>query len=358
MKIHKVLGIMSGTSLDGLDMACCHFWQEDGQWEYKIIAAKTVDYDESLLLQLKNAVLLNPEDLSQLDHEYGTYIGKEARAFLQNENLSVDIISSHGHTVHHRPEEGFTLQIGSGQHLANSSGLPVVCDFRTKDVSLGGQGAPLVPIGDQAFFNKYTFCLNLGGISNVSTDLDGKRIAYDIGISNMLLNYLSLKVALPYDKGGALARTGKLDKESLAKLDALSYYDLPVPKSTGFEWFKEDIIPIIESSSLPVEDLLQTAVHHISGQIANQLNALVKSQSSTVLVTGGGAYNTFLIEMLRTKLDPQIDIVIPSSDLVSFKEALVFAFMGLLKMKGQINVLCSVTGASKDSSSGVVYHPS
>lgn len=358
MKIHKVLGIMSGTSLDGLDMACCHFWQEAGQWEYKIQAATTIPYENSLQLRLRDAVLLNPEDLLMLHNEYGTYIGHEAKSFIEKEKLKVDFIASHGHTVHHRPDLGFTLQIGSGQHLANKSGLSVVCDFRSKDVSLGGQGAPLVPIGDQAFFKNYTFCLNLGGISNISLDIDGQRIAFDIGVANMLLNYVSEKVDMPFDKGGDLARTGKLNNKFLEDLDSLDYYDLPFPKSTGFEWFKDDIIPIIEESRKPIQDLLHTAVHHICKQIARQLKPLVNSKHSTLLVTGGGAYNNFLIEVLKQNVSPQIEVVIPSDDLVSFKEALIFAFMGLLRMEGQINVLSSVTGASKDSSSGVIYHHS
>lgn len=357
MKIHKVLGIMSGTSLDGLDIAYCHFWQEDGHWKYEIQAATTIDYDNTLKLQLKNAVHLNPEELSILDQDYGTYIGKEVNSFLENEKITVDLIASHGHTVHHRPEKGITVQIGSGEHIASATGLAVVSDFRSKDVKLGGQGAPLVPIGDQAFFSNYTFCLNLGGISNVSLDMGGKRIAYDIGIANMLLNYLSQKANLPYDNGGSLARKGKLDRELLVKLDGLEYYELPYPKSTGFEWFQDDIIPIIEAFDLPIEDLLHTAVHHISGQIGRQLKSLAKSEQSDVLITGGGAYNSFLIEVLREKLGSHIEIVIPSEKLISFKEALVFGFMGLLRMQGQTNVLSSVTGSSNDSCSGVVYRP-
>ncbi len=357
MKIHKVLGIMSGTSLDGLDMAYCHFWQDGSRWNYKIIAAKTIDYDDSLQLQLKNAVLLDPGELTILDQEFGKYLGKQISSFVEKENIDVDLIASHGHTVHHRPDEGVTVQIGSGERIAEITGLAVVCDFRSKDVSLGGQGAPLVPIGDQCFFDNYTFCLNLGGISNVSFEVNGQRIAYDIGISNMLLNYLSQKINLPYDKGGTLARSGKLDMDLLENLDALKYYDLPYPKSTGFEWFQEDIIPVIEACDLPVEDQLHTAVHHICGQIARQLLPMAKSEASTVLVTGGGAYNSFLIEVLREKMGQQSEVVIPHDKLISFKEALVFGFMGLLRMLGQTNVLSSVTGASEDTSSGTIYQP-
>ena len=357
MKKYKVLGLMSGTSLDGLDLAYCHFSKSGPTWEFSIKATKSIDYDETRRQKLLESITYGTEELLTLDREFGEFLGREAAIFIKEEGIDVDFISSHGHTVHHRPDLGFTFQIGSGQQLAVTSGFPTICDFRTKDITLGGQGAPLVPIGDQQFFDNYTFCLNLGGISNVSLNRDGQRIAYDIGIANMLLNHLSRKLGKPFDKSGSLARSGNLDTALLNRLNSVAYYQKPFPKSTGFEWFKGEILPIIESGSLPVPDLLHTAVHHIAEQIARQLKSHIKTSNNTVLVTGGGAFNDFLMEVLRNKLAPDVEVVIPPAELVSFKEALVFALMGLLRIEGEINVLSSVTGASLDSSSGTVYYP-
>lgn len=348
---------MSGTSVDGLDLAYCHFWKEKGSWEFEIVKAKTIAY-EGWSSRLKEAIQLSSEKLLSLHNEYGTYLGKQAASFIADENIAIDFISSHGHTVHHRPDLGLTFQIGSGQHLANESEKPTVCDFRTNDVALGGQGAPLVPIGDQTFFNDYSFCLNLGGISNVSLKKNRARVAYDIGVANMLLDHIIQKQGLTYDDGGMVARSGQMNIQFLLELNELEYYKQPFPKSTGYEWFKSDILPIVEKSELDVPDLLHTSIHHICEQIAEQLLQHEETEQSTVLVTGGGAFNTFLIEVLRSKLEPEIKVIVPNTDLVAYKEALIFAFMGLLRFEGEINVLKSVTGASKDSCSGVIYLPS
>ncbi len=348
---------MSGTSLDGLDLAYCQFWKDEGTWNYEIKEATTLAYGPEWIERLQSAISFDVKDLFELDRQYGIYLGKKARAFIEEEALAVDYIASHGHTIHHQPDAGFTFQIGSGQHLATESGYLTICDFRTKDLALGGQGAPLVPIGDQLFFGHHQFCLNLGGISNVSLEIEGQRIAYDIGIANMLLNHLSRKQGIAYDAGGAIARQGRLDKLLFHQLNRLSYYGLPYPKSTGYEWFNSEILPLVEQSELGIPDLLHTSVHHIAEQIAIQLRFHSKSERSSVLVTGGGAFNDYLMEVIQEKLGPSVDLVIPSEQLVSFKEALVFAFMGLLRMEGLSNVLCSVTGARTDSSSGVIFLP-
>lgn len=348
---------MSGTSLDGLDLAYCHFWKEKEQWNFEIKKALTVPYDSEWIDRLQNSIEYSAGDLLELHSEYGIFLGEKARSFIEKEGIAVDYIASHGHTVHHQPELGFTLQLGSGQHLATASSCTTICDFRTKDVALGGQGAPLVPIGDQIFFDRFQFCLNLGGISNVSFEAEGKRIAYDIGIANMLLNYLSQKKGVAYDDRGALARSGSLDTQLLEELNRLDYYALPYPKSTGYEWFKSDILPIIQERSVDVQSLLKTSVHHIAEQVSRQLQLHAKMESSDVLVTGGGAFNDYLIEILQSKLGASFTIVVPEKKLVAFKEALVFAFMGLLRIQDETNILCSVTGARRDSCSGVIYLP-
>lgn len=346
---------MSGTSLDGLDLAYCHIWKTPAQWEFEIKATHSIAYRSEMRSQLKNSIYLTAEELLVFHNSYGSWLGKQAREFLDNHTLEVDFIASHGHTTHHRPEMGLTYQIGSGQHLANTSGHKVVCDFRTNDVALGGQGAPLVPIGDQLLFSNYDFCLNLGGISNISFEFKGKRIAYDIGLANMILNHITQKINLAYDKGGEMARKGNINPEMLQKLNALEYYQNPFPKSIGYEWFVEKVVPIVESTQDSIENLLCTGIHHICEQVAIEVKANTVKNKSTLFVSGGGALNDFLVETLGDKLGAGTELIIPSRTLIEFKEALIFALMGVLRMERETNVLSSVTGASRDSSSGVVY---
>lgn len=358
MKTYKILGLMSGTSLDGLDMAHCHLWQSGTQWEFSIKETKSISYSTEMQAKLQDSIFLPAENLLSFHNSYGTWLGEQSLIFIDEHNLNVDGIASHGHTTHHRPEMGLTFQIGSGQHLANASGQKVVCDFRTNDVALGGQGAPLVPIGDTLFFGAYDFCLNLGGIANVSFDKDGQRIAYDIGLANMILNHITRKNGLDYDKGGQMARSGKVNAELLKKLNDLDFYRLPYPKSTGYEWFVEKVVPLVDSTNESMENLLCTGIHHICEQIATQVKVNSSKSNNSLLATGGGALNDFLIQTLQEKLDTDTKVMVPDIKLIEFKEALVFALMGALRMEGKTNVLRSVTGAKKDSSSGVVFMPS
>ncbi|ATA92856.1 anhydro-N-acetylmuramic acid kinase [Capnocytophaga canimorsus] len=358
MKGYKIIGLMSGTSLDGLDIAFCHFKKENEQWFFDIEAAKSISYDQNMRESLKNAVHLSAEQLLRLHNQYGKWLGEQTQLFISEKKINPQAIASHGHTVFHQPQNGFTLQIGSGQHLSNVVQLPVICDFRVGDVALGGQGAPLVPIGDQLLFAEFDFCLNLGGISNISFEKEGKRIAYDIGIANMILNHLCRKIGKNYDHNGNLAKNGKLLPTLLERLNKLPYYQTDYPKSTGFEWFSKEILPIVESIDAKVEDLLYTAVHHICEQIKiNVEKHLSPFKKQKLLITGGGALNTFLIETLKEKLDKQIEIIVPEKQIIEFKEALIFAFMGVLRIENQINILSSVTGARKDSCGGILFLP-
>lgn len=358
MKVYKILGLMSGTSLDGLDLAYCHFKKEKGIWSFEIIETKSIPYDTKQQEELKNAIHLDAEALIQLHNQYGTWLGEEASGFIKKNELVVDYIASHGHTTHHRPELGFTFQVGSGQHLANLCKKPVICDFRTNDIALGGQGAPLVPIGDQLLFSEYDFCLNLGGISNISFDVKGQRIAYDIGLANMILNYITRKIGLEYDNGGELASSGTVNLGMLKKLNDLKYYLLPHPKSIGYEWFLQEVVPIVDKTIDTTQNLLHTAVHHICEKITQQIHQNNTTSGQRVLVTGGGALNTFLINTLTKKLGLEIQVVVPEKTIIDFKEAMVFAFMGALKIEKEMNVLSSVTGAKRNSCSGVLYLPS
>ena len=276
--------------------------------------------------------------------------------FLKGKKVRPDLIASHGHTVFHKPDEGVTLQIGNGKELAERTGIRVVNDFRSEDVSKGGQGAPLVPIGDRDLFYAYDACLNLGGIANISfTEISTqKRIACDISPCNLPLNHLSQKLGQPYDSMGLLARGGDIDDTLLSQLNSLRYYKQQAPKSLGKEWITEEFLPLLDSSELNIFDILASTTQHIACQISDFITDNLKP-GSRLLVTGGGAYHTFLIEKIKDNCG--VRLVIPNKKIIEYKEALIFAYLGILKIRGEINVLSTVTGASEESSSGIIHNP-
>ncbi|MBV6647550.1 MAG: anhydro-N-acetylmuramic acid kinase [Cyclobacteriaceae bacterium] len=353
---YKVVGLMSGTSLDGLDLAYCQFWVEEGAWHFDLLHSRSVPYSEEMSSRLKQTVDLSALDLLLFHNEYGRWLGEQVSLFLKECDARPDLVASHGHTVFHQVDKQFTYQMGSGQELANTVGLPVVCDFRSLDVSLGGQGAPLVPIGDRLLFGEYGYCLNLGGIANVSFEKGGERIAFDNGMANMPLNYLTQLQGMAYDKGGQLARSGTMNAPLFEALNALDYYSLPIPKSLGYEWFLEYVIPLIAQYPQDLADQLCTLLHHVTYQIAASLKDFGKGKSH-MLVTGGGAKNHFMIELLQGYLGQHTQVVIPEDTIIDFKEAIVFALMGVLRVREEINCLSSVTGAKIDTSSGYVFYP-
>jgi anhydro-N-acetylmuramic acid kinase len=295
---------------------------------------------------------MNAPELIRTDHEYGRLLGEICTTFIEKHQLHPELIASHGHTVFHRPKEGFSFQIGNGNDLAAVTGIPVVSDFRSLDISLGGNGAPLVPVGDRLLFSDYDSCLNLGGFSNISMNKDSKTIAYDICPVNIVLNYFSEKVGEKYDKDGALGWTGTINDRLLKELDDLAYYSLSPPKSLGREYIHSTLLPIFENYKLETRDFLRTYYEHIAGKIVCAINY---EGNNTSLFTGGGAKNKFLVQLIKNKT--KVNIVIPEEDIIDFKEAIIFAFLGLLRKLGQINCLASVTGAKKDSSVGILTEP-
>lgn len=343
---------MSGTSLDGLDLCSVSFQLISGRWEFDILNSETIKYAEKLKDKLRSATRINSQELLKLNVELGQLFAGLTKQFIKSNQLNVDYVASHGHTIFHQPEKGFTLQIGSGQEIANSLQLPVICDFRSKDVSLQGQGAPLVPIGDQLLFSEYDACVNFGGIANVSFQKNGERIAFDICPFNMGLNFLANQLGLEYDSSGEIARGGNLIHELLNDLNDLEYYNQPYPKSLGVEWFNTHCLPLIDNEEYGLEDRLHTFSHHIAYQLATVFNSF---EGESVLMTGGGVYNSFIIELIDKQTEKIISI--PSKEIIDFKEALIFAFLGVLRVKNQVNVLKSVTGAIKNSVSGVITYP-
>ena len=347
---YNVIGVMSGTSLDGIDLAHIHFSIVDGKWDFTILETETVSYDNDWLNKLKVAVDFSHTALKKLNEDYTVLLANVIKAFIENHNLkNLDAICSHGHTILHQPQNGFTLQIGNLPEIAQFINQTVVCDFRVQDVQLGGQGAPLVPIGDRILFSDYDYCLNLGGFSNISFEQNGDRIAFDISPVNTVLNFYANKLGLDYDDKGNISKSGKLNTDLLQELNGLDYYKKPFPKSLGFEFVKTIVLPLIEKYTIPNQDKMQTFTEHIAQQTAL---ALPKKEGK-IFATGGGAYNDFLMEQMQCHL-PQLEIIIPDKKTIEFKEALIFALLGVLKLRNEINVLSSVTGAKHNHSSGVV----
>lgn len=351
METFSAIGVMSGSSLDGLDLAFCEFERTD-KWHYKILKATTYPFSEEWHLKLRSLPAKSRQEIEKADIEFGQLIGHKVIEFLEDVDSKPDIISSHGHTVFHAPEKGFTLQIGDGQTIAGLTGITTINNFRTKDIELGGQGAPLVPIGDELLFNEYDFCLNIGGIANISYKSNGQRIAFDICPANQLLNHLSLQLGVPYDKNGAFAQLGKMNQTLFDRLNADSYYLKPTPKSLSNQYVKDIFVHHIESCDAPVEDKLYTVSKHIAYQVKE---ATQHSNAAQILITGGGAHNGFLVNAI--KMETNKEVIVPDNEIVDFKEAMIFAFMGVLRNRNETNCLASVTGSSRDCSGGIVHNP-
>jgi anhydro-N-acetylmuramic acid kinase len=350
---YSVVGVMSGTSLDGIDLLCVNFSKINDRWIYDLLESDTITYSESWLTKLKTAVNFSHEALQQLNEEYTILLSTVIRDFISTHKIkNLDAVCSHGHTVLHQPQNGITLQIGNLPVIAKLLNQKVVCDFRVQDVKLGGQGAPLVPIGDKILFSEYDYCLNLGGFSNISYDDNNDRIAFDISPVNTVLNYYASKLNLDYDDKGLIAKSGIFNKQLFDQLNELEFYHQKHPKSLGFEFVKNIVIPITEKSKLSVADILRTFTEHIAIQISKAIDY----KKGSILVTGGGAFNEFLIERMAFYL-PELKIIIPDRKTLEFKEALIFGFLGVLKLRNEINVLRSVTGATENHSSGEIYIP-
>lgn len=348
---YKVIAAMSGTSLDGIDIICVNF-SYNGNWDFKILNSETVSYSVKWKSTLGQLVTMSMDELNKIDVLYSEYLGHQILDFITKNKLeAIDFIASHGHTALHQPEKGLTYQIGNQQILADIIGEKVICDFRVQDVKLGGQGAPLVPIGDRLLFSDFEYCLNLGGFANISFEKDKTRIAYDICPVNIVLNHYVSKLNLDYDDKGQIASKGSLNEDLLQDLNTLNFYKLEAPKSLGLEWVEQNVFPLIAKFNLQIEAILRTFVEHIAIQVSENL----RLKNSKLLITGGGAYNDFLIS--RIKHFSKVDIVIPTKEIVEFKEALIFGLLGVIKDRNEVNCLKSVTGAKKDHSSGKILIP-
>ena len=345
------IGVMTGTSMDGVDIVATSFDP------LTLHATLTIPFEQDLRDELMALTLPDDNEIDRMgkaDVALAQMIGNGINLLIEKHNLDrtqIKAIGSHGQTIRHRPEHGFTLQIGDPNIITEITQLPVVSDFRRRDMAAGGQGAPLVPIGDKLLFSEYDYCLNLGGFSNVSFNENGNRIAFDISPVNTVLNFYANKLGFSYDDAGNFAKSGNINQDLLQQLNDLEFYALPYPKSLGMEFVNAKIFPLMNSYSIDVKDKLCTFVEHIAIQIAN----ICSKPNAKLFITGGGAYNRFLIERLRNYL-PTTELVIPDDKTIQFKEALIFGFLGVLRLRDEINVLSSVTGASKNHSSGVVFN--
>jgi anhydro-N-acetylmuramic acid kinase len=350
---YRITGLMSGSSMDGTDLACCDLIWNGLGWDYRILEAETIPYGPDLKSKLEVACHWKPKEIEELDKELGRYYASLLNDFHRRHGLIPDYIASHGHTILHEPHRGVTYQAGRGSIMAENTGIVVVNDFRSEDVAQGGQGAPLVPLGDKLLFARYQGCLNLGGFANISFDNEqGERRAYDLSPANMALNHVANLKGLEFDKGGDLASQGTLHPGLFEKMNQLAYYQQAPPKSLGREWFMDKLLPLMNQGGLSPEDLMATLLDHIAFQVAKGINeAGIKS----LLITGGGALNQTLIKRLSHYTTACIEI--PGAQLVHYKEALVFALLGALKIRGEINCLSSVTGGKRDLSAGTIHKP-
>ena len=348
---YRILGLMSGTSLDGLDLALVEFTAGQ-RWKFKLCSCTTLAYSKQWERNLANAHKVSATELLTLHGEYGQYLGKQCISFLRKNKVQrIDAIASHGHTIFHQPANGFTFQLGDGQAIYSTTAIPVIYDFRSLDVMLGGQGAPLVPIGDRLLFSSYDACLNLGGIANISMEVDGERRAFDLCYCNMALNHLMKESGSSFDRYGKLASGGNIHDRLLKNI--LRAYE-PIRKnrkSIGREYFETAIQPLLDNQNIPLANRLRTVCESVAIEVAD---GLPSKKGLKLLATGGGALNKFLIKVLRDKLGKRVEVVLPAPDIINFKEALIFAFLGVLRLRHEVNVLRSVTRASRDSCSGVM----
>ncbi len=345
----QCIGLMSGTSVDGLDICCATFDFRDGRWSFHIDCARGYDYPAPL----KKALGQEVQKMSALDFitfhsAYGTFLGERVNAFMAEFGVHPDLNASHGSTVFHEPKKKVMYQIGDGAAIAAVTKIPTVSDFRRLDIMLGGQGAPLVPIGDNLLFGEYDYCLNIGGFSNISFRQGDKRIAFDISPVNYVINRFCRAIGLEMDRDGEIAARGQVNAALLERLNALDYYAKPWPKSLGREWVEGNVFPLLDAAGLSLEDTLRTYYEHCAQQLAK-----VTEPGKNLLVTGGGAYNKFLIERMRALSGCRI--VIPEPAIIEFKEALIFAFLGVLYMMDQPSCLKSVTGAERDNIGGMLF---
>lgn len=361
--VYRVIGIMSGSSLDGLDIAFVQFEETGGKWSWHIEAADCKPYPEAWRTRLAGATELSAREYMLLHSEYGHYIGREVRRFMEENELSyrVSLIASHGHTTFHMPPH-MTGQIGCGAAIAAETGLPVVTDLRALDVALGGQGAPIVPMGEKLLFPGERFLVNIGGIANLSVATPGGYVAFDTSPANRLLNLLVAPLGLEYDEDGRIAASGQIDHGVLQQLKSLPYHGETYPKSLPNQFGTDLVMPILSKSGSGRADALRTAVEYIAWAVSSGVTAVIAQtglpvpDGSRLLVTGGGALNSFLVSRIDALLQPMgLSAVAADPVTAMYKEALIMGLLGVLRWREESTTLSTVTGATRDSIGGALW---
>ena len=345
-----VVGVMSGTSTDGIDLAACQFHKEEHRYSYQLLATAFFEYDGSWKKRLNEVRNKNAESLFETDVALGNLIAQHIADFQKKHAFNANLIASHGHTIFHNPSLGYSVQIGCGATIAAKSGIKTVNNFRQLDVAFGGQGAPLVPIGDRYLFAEFDACLNIGGFANISFESAGKRVAFDVSPANRILNHWSQALGFEYDKNGTLGKQGSVIESLLLKWNELHYYHEKGPKSLSEEWLISQFYTSIERE-WNQKNLLATAYAHIGFQIGQILS---KNQFKNCLITGGGAHNQYLLDKIK-ETAPICDLVLPEKKIIDFKESIIFAFLGWLRLNNLHNTLIEATGASTTCSSGTIW---
>lgn len=365
--IYRAIGLMSGSSLDGLDIVFAEFHENGGKWSYEIAEAGCYPYPKEWVARLTAATGLPALDYQLLHTAYGHYLGEQVNRFIEEKKLhyKVALVASHGHTTFHLPDQRMTAQLGDGAAIAAETKLPVVSDLRALDIALGGQGAPIVPIGEKLLLKDHDFFLNLGGIANISCPADTGYIAFDVCPANRVLNLLANEAGKEYDENGEMAAEGTIDPDLLDRLNELDYYKRPYPKSLANDFGTDTIYSLIKNAGIPTNDAIRTYCEHIAVQLKKAITDLkpltptaigAQALNAKLLCTGGGAFNSFLVTRLKAQLEElNIEVIIPEERLVKYKEALIMALIGVLRWREKTNVLSSVTGAERDSVGGALW---
>lgn len=372
---------MTGTSLDGMDFALCSFQEIDGVPELSIIATHFFEYSELLKNKIRETIYnkLNLSEFSQLNYYLAHLFSDKYRQFINRYSIDeneISCISIHGQTVWHNPQPtpfldkqiSSTLQATNLSALAKLTGKTVIGDFRSGDIALGGEGAPLVCKFDYDFFrdsNENRILLNIGGISNLTylpkdCDID-EILAFDCGPGNVLIDEIaSAYFRVPYDKSGAIARSGNIDNHLMDILLKDDFIMKKPPKSTGREKYNMAFIKSALNSiqyEISRADILRTFTEFTAIAIAQNIIQST-TQNATIIVSGGGRENTFLIELLSNKLPNarfrKIEDYGISSD---FKEAIAFAYLGYLNIHHKSGNVPSATGASQPTIIGTISLP-
>lgn len=362
----KVIGLMSGSSLDGLDIAFAEFQISGDAIDFELIKAETVEFTEQWQRRLRNLPKVDALSFAKTHTYFGHLLGNMVNDFIKKHQIEVDFIASHGHTIFHYPDNRMTIQIGDGAAIAAITGLPVVNNFRTHDIAIDGEGTPVAPIADKYLFAGYDFYLNIGGIANISCDIDGRFVAFDIGAANQIFNPLANLMHLPYDDGGNIAKSGKVNEAILSQINEMSYFHQSYPKSLDNTWLQQNILPTYLIAEDTIANKLRTACEQLAQQTAFSIQQIIKNENLTlpisekpfkIFATGGGAFNTFLMKRIEAVCNQYFPtkVVVASPEIVEYKEALLMALMGVLRVHNKVNVMRSVTGAKLDTIGGAIW---